>query len=135
MKLLRSLLGGGAATIADLLVLTLLVAAHVDPRVANVPALLVGGVVQFVANRRFAFRADGDPLAPQLAGFVVVEGVALALNGVLFDLVMRRFAAHPAQAETWAIPVRLATSHLVFLAWSFPLWHLVFRKPVVQRAA
>ena len=132
MKLLRSLLSGGAATIADLLVLTLLVAlAHVDPRLANVPALLAGGIVQFIGNRRFAFRADGEPIGPQLAGFVVVEGVALALNGVLFDLAMRHFHAH----IDWAIPVRLVTSHLVFLAWSFPLWHLVFKKKMVEAGA
>lgn len=132
MKLLRSLLSGGAATLADLLVLTLLVAiAHVDPRIANVPALLAGGIVQFIGNRRFAFRADREPMGPQLAGFVVVEGVALALNGVLFDLAMRHLHAHP----DWAIPVRLVTSHLVFLVWSFPLWHLVFNKKVVERAA
>ena len=127
LRILRALLAGGAATIADVAVLALLVAVvGLSPRVASVPALIVGGVVSFVGNRHFAFRAARGSLARQALLYAIVELAALAANGVLFDVVMRLLP--PGLA--WAyVPVRLVTSHLVFLAWSYPLWRLVFRVP------
>jgi hypothetical protein len=50
--------------------------------------------------------------------------VALALNGWLFELALRMFP-HATHAY-WAL--RLATSHIVFLFWSYPLWCFVFRQ-------
>jgi putative flippase GtrA len=96
---------------------------HVDPRVANVPALLVGGVVNFLGNRHYAFRAREGHLGKQAVGYTAVELVALALNGLLFDAVLR---AEPQTAHFYWL-VRLATSHAVFLGWSYPLWRQVFR--------
>ena len=127
LRILRALLAGGAATLADVAVLALLVSlAGLAPRVASLPALVVGGVVNFVGNRHFAFRAAHGSLARQAVLYTVVELAALAANGVLFDIVMRLLP--PGLA--WAyVPVRLVTSHLVFLAWSYPLWRLVFRVP------
>jgi putative flippase GtrA len=123
-RLLRSGLAGLFATGADLLVLTLLVtAAHWTPRAANVPALIVGGVVNFVGNRAYAFRARQGNVAKQAVGFSAVELVALGLNGVLYDAVLRVFPG--ASRLFWL--VRIGTTHLVFLAWSFPLWNRVFR--------
>ncbi|MBX3192352.1 MAG: GtrA family protein [Labilithrix sp.] len=126
-RVLRALLAGGAATLADLAVLALLVSvAGIDPRLANAPALLAGGVVNFLGNRHFAFRATAGSLARQATLYTLVEIIALALNGVLFDVVMRVAGGHVA----WAyVAVRLATSHAVFLGWSYPLWRLVFRVP------
>ena len=124
MKLLRSLLAGGAATAVDLLTLALLVSLfHMDPRAANVPALVAGGIVSFFGNRHFAFRAADGSVAKQALGYVAVEIVALILNGVLFDVAMHHVSSG------WYGPVRLATSHVVFLAWSYPLWRFVFRVP------
>jgi len=88
-----------------------------------VPALIAGGVVNFLANRHFAFRAASGSLARQAALYTLVELVALALNGVLFDLALRLPFVH----ASWYVPVRLVTSHVVFLAWSYPLWRFVFR--------
>jgi putative flippase GtrA len=123
VRLVRSFLAGGAATIVDLAVLAFLVSVlGFDPRHANVPALMAGGVVNFVGNRSFAFRATSGPLAKQIFGYTAVEIVALVLNGILFDLVMRMLPGHAA----WYPLVRLVTSHVVFLAWSYPLWRLVF---------
>ena len=131
LRFLRALFAGGAATATDLAILSVLVSLlHVDPRAANVPALVAGGVVQFFANRRFVFRADGRGLARQASLFVVVETIALALNGLLFEHAMRLL---PAQAGLYAL-VRIVTSHLVFVTWSYPLWHLVFRVPRTDRA-
>jgi len=125
-ELVRSLVAGGAATLADLAVLTLLVTgAHWLPREANLPALLVGGVVNFFGNRNFAFRAHGDraSLHKHVVGYALVEIVALALNGVLYDVFLR---AVPGAAHLYWL-VRLATSNVVFLCWSYPLWRRVFR--------
>jgi putative flippase GtrA len=104
--------------------LTLLVSvAHWPPRSANVPALVIGGVVNFVGNRRYAFHACQGNAAKQALGFSVVEAIALGLNGVLYDLVLRLVPA--ATAAYWL--VRLATTNVVFLLWSYPLWRRVFR--------
>jgi putative flippase GtrA len=124
MTILRSGLAGAAATGADLATLSLLVAVgHWDPRSANVPALIVGGVVNFVGNREFAFHAREGNVAKQALGYSAVEGAALALNGVLFDAAMRWMPQGP---ELFWL-VRLVTTNIVFLAWSYPLWRRVFR--------
>jgi putative flippase GtrA len=123
LELLRAGAAGIAATAVDLGTLALLVSVfHVDPRIASVPALVAGGIANFVGNRHFAFRAKDGSLARQAVGYTVVEVVALALNGLLYDTVLRLF---PSTAHAyWAI--RLVTSHLVFLCWSYPLWRRVF---------
>ena len=124
MRMVRSAAAGLAATGADLATLSILVVgAHWPPRLANVPALLVGGIVNFVGNRVYAFHARGGNAALQAAGFTVVELVALALNGVLYDAVLRLVPA--AGSVFWL--VRLLTTNVVFLFWSYPLWHKVFR--------
>jgi putative flippase GtrA len=85
--------------------------------------LILGGIVNFVGNRDYVFRARTGNMAKQAAGYVAVELVALALNGIAYDTVLRAIpeAAH----DFWL--VRLATTNLVFLAWSYPLWRKVFR--------
>jgi putative flippase GtrA len=123
-RLLRAAVAGAAATASDLATLTLLVSVlHVSPRLANVPALFVGGIVNFVGNRHYAFRAACGHLGKQAVGYTVVEVTALALNGFLYDTVLRSF---PGASHVYWL-VRLATSHAVFLAWSYPLWRRVFR--------
>jgi putative flippase GtrA len=132
LRVVRALLAGGAATLADLAVLALLVSVvGLAPRVASIPALVIGGVVNFLGNRHFAFRATSGSLAKQAVLYTIVEIAALAANGVLFDVVMRLLPHELA----WAyVPVRLVTSHVVFLAWSYPLWRFVFRVPREARA-
>jgi putative flippase GtrA len=123
IELLRAGAAGIAATAVDVGVLTLLVAVfHVDARVASVPALLAGGVANFIGNRHFAFRARHGSLARQAVGYTVVEVIALALNGLLYDTVLR---LSPVAADAYWV-VRLVTSHVVFLCWSYPLWRKVF---------
>jgi putative flippase GtrA len=122
-ELLRAGAAGIAATAVDLGTLALLVSVfHVDARLASLPALAFGGVANFLGNRHFAFRARDGSFARQALGYAAVEIVALALNGLFYDTVLRLVpgAAH----AYWA--VRLVTSHAVFLAWSFPLWRKVF---------
>jgi putative flippase GtrA len=123
---LRAGAAGIVATLVDLGVLALLVSVfHVDARIASIPALLAGGVANFVGNRWFVFRATspGSSLAKQAAGYSVVEIVALGFNALLFDVVLRVF---PILRAAYAV-VRLVTSNLVFLGWSLPMWRRVFR--------
>ena len=123
LELVRAGLAGAAATGVDLATLTLLVSViGLTPREASVPALVAGGIVNFLGNRHFAFRAADGHLAKQAAGYVAVELVALALNALLYDSVLRAF---PSVAHVYWL-VRLVTSHAVFLFWSFPLWRRVF---------
>lgn len=122
-RLLRSGLAGGAATLVDLAVLSLLVSVvGLPPSAASAPALLAGGLANFFANRHFAFRAHEGSLLRQLALYVVVESGALALNGLLFEIALRLTPGAPSMY----VALRLVTSHLVFLAYSYPLWHRVF---------
>jgi putative flippase GtrA len=122
LRFVRSLLAGGLATAADLATLFVLVSLlHLPPREANVPALLAGAAVQFFANRHFVFRARDGSLARQAMLFVVVETMALLLNGILYDRAMRLVA--PA---LYAV-VRLVTSNVVYVGFSYPLWRFVFR--------
>ena len=122
-QLLRAGVAGIAATAVDLATLAVLVSLlRVDARLANLPALVAGGVANFVGNRHFAFRAREGSFARQALGYTVVELAALAFNGLLYDMVLRSV---PAAAHAyWA--VRLVTSHVVFLCWSYPLWRRVF---------
>lgn len=129
-QLIRSSIAGGAATLVDLGVL--FVGMHAlgwPPRVASLPALLAGGVVAFQGNRHFAFRASSGSLSRQATLFVLAEIVTLILNGILYDFVVR--AMHPTTAG--AMVIRLITQNLVFLAWSFPVWRLVFRREELSR--
>jgi putative flippase GtrA len=125
-ELLRAGAAGVAATAVDVATLAVLVSAlHWDARAASIPALVAGGIANFLGNRHFVFRAARGALAQQAVGYTVIELVALALNALLYDAALRAF---PAAAHAyWA--VRLATSHVVFLAWSYPLWRRVFAVP------
>jgi putative flippase GtrA len=124
LQTVRAGAAGIIATAVDLATLSLLVSGlHMSPHVANVPALVMGGIANFLGNRHFAFRSSREPLAKQAIGYTLVEIVALALNGWLFEIALRLFP-HATNAY-WAL--RLATSHIVFLLWSYPLWCFVFR--------
>jgi putative flippase GtrA len=120
---LRAGAAGVIATAVDLLVLTVLVSGlHVDARLASLPALLCGGVANFIGNRHFAFRAQEGSLLRQIALYAVVEVFGLGYGGLLYDTALRLLPA--VRPLYWA--VRLVTSHVVFLTWSYPLWRRVF---------
>lgn len=131
----RTLLAGGAATLADLAMVALAVGVlGVSPRAANVPALLVGACVQFFGNRHYAFRASAlaaGSIKRQIGLFALAEGVALALNGALYHAVA---VAVPLDAAT-AVLARAVTTNLVFVAWSYPVWRRIFGAAGPARAA
>jgi putative flippase GtrA len=123
-RLLRAGLAGLFATGADILTLSLLVAAgHWPPRSASLPALFVGAIVNFIGNRDYVFRARAGSVTKQALGYATVELVALALNGLAYDTVLRLVP----EASRFFWLVRLCTTNLVFLVWSYPLWSKVFR--------
>jgi putative flippase GtrA len=80
-------------------------------------------VVNFVGHRRFVFRSAGGALHRQVFLFAAVEAMALALNGILYEHASRLlpiFAQHE-------LLLRLITTNLVFLGFSYPLWRRVFK--------
>jgi len=128
---LRAGAAGILATAVDLGVLAVLVSwLHVNPRLASIPALLSGGLANFLGNRHFAFRAREGSLVKQAAAYTLVEALGLAYAGFLYDGALR-LVPHAASLY-WA--VRLVTSHIVFLTWSYPLWRKVFATPQPQSA-
>lgn len=122
-RLGRSILVGLVATAVDAAVLMLLIlVASVRPAYANLPSLAAGIAVQFVGNKRFAFR-DPSPLrVSQGARFLAVEAGAIALNGGIFHLLVTATPCPP-------LPARLATAAAVYVAFSFPLWKWAFAPP------
>ena len=123
-RLVRSAGAGAAATLVDLAFLTALVSlARVSPRAASVPTLVVGNVVTFFGQKYFAFQGQRRHAAGQAMCFILVEGGGFVLNALLFELVLRFL---PIATPHYAL-TRLATTNAVWLLYSFPLWHRVFR--------
>jgi putative flippase GtrA len=127
VRLLRSAGAGGVATLVDLASLTTMVSLlGLDPRVASVPALTLGSVAMFFGQKHFVFRsrARGAHVAREMVLFALVQIVGLLLNAALYDrlLLASPFATH------WYVAARLLTTNVVWLAFSFPAWHYVFRK-------
>ncbi len=119
----RSALTGGAATLVDLGFIAAAVGLlHVTPAAANAPALLAGAAVQFFGNRHFAFRSRGGSLARQVGLFAVTEVVTMALNFLLYHLVV----THLPLGTGGAVLARAVTTNLVFVLWSYPVWARIF---------
>jgi putative flippase GtrA len=124
----RSALIGLAATVADLGMLALLVHGFgIAPGWANVPALSLGLVIQFVGNKFWAFKdgsMDRAALARQGSAFLAVEVIAFLLNAGFFHILAVAFAVP-------ALVARVVASGLVYFGFSYRLWALIFRPPVV----
>jgi putative flippase GtrA len=125
LRLVRSGAAGLVATLADLGVLTgLTELAGTPARVASVPALLAGGVVMFFGQKYFVFRSRGAPRTRELTLFVLVQAGGLALTGLLYEALLRFV---PSLTLHYVL-VRLVVTNAVWLGYSFPLWHVVFRE-------
>ena len=123
-RLVRSGAAGLVATLADLGVLTgLTELAKLSPRVASVPALVTGGIVMFFGQKYFAFQSSGKARTREFVLFAGVQLGGLVLTGFLYDSVLRLVPSLTAHY----VLVRLVTTNLVWLGYSFPLWHVVFR--------
>jgi len=119
--LLRSAGVGAVATGVDLVALACFTEGFgVHPRVASAPALTFGVVVQFVGNKRFAFRDDDPAWVPPALRFAAVECAAFVANLLLFDWASRVCALPP-------VPLRVVTTGIVYVALCLPLWSRIFR--------
>jgi putative flippase GtrA len=130
IRLARSGGAGALAAGADLLTLTALSELFaVDPRLASIPALTLGTVVMFFAQKYLAFQSTGRPSTRELVLFALVQAGGYCLTLAAYDFSLRLvpwFAAHYVLA-------RLAVTNLVWLGYSFPLWHAVFRQRAVDK--
>lgn len=123
---LRSLAVGAAATAADLAALTALVElAHLSPALANLPALLVGVLIQYFGNKYLAFRDHSRDHLRQGTAFALVEVGTVALNALAFHLLVTAVALPYGLA-------RVAGSALVYVGFSYPLWRRVFAAGVTR---
>jgi putative flippase GtrA len=114
---------GAIATGADVATLSLLVAlGRVPVRIASVSALLLGILVQFLGNKLFAFADHSRAWLRQGVQFLLVEALGFAANLALFDLAVTH-------TRLPLVPLRLATTSLVYFALCLPLWSLIFHKP------
>ena len=119
-RLVKSLLVGGVATIADWLTLILLVeAAALPAEVANAPSLAVGALIQFLGCRHVVFAAARGSMRHQLVGFTIVELLTLALNGLAFQVLV----SFTPIAYWLARPMG---TFGVFVFFSYPMWNWVF---------
>ncbi len=120
MTFVKSVLVGGLATIADLVSLAVLVEVFaLSPSVANVPALLLGVLVQYFGNKYLAFEDRSRDHLRQGSQFALVEAAALALNAALFQIGITALGL--------PYPVaRVLGSFLVYVGFSYPLWRRVF---------
>ena len=120
-KLSRSVVVGLIATAADWASLIVLVQVFkVRPEIANLPTICLGSVIQFFGNRNWAFRAENGKLRLQAFGFAGVELCSLFLNWLGFHL-MFRYTHVP------YFLIRPLVTTAIYLAFSYPLWHFVFR--------
>src|SRR5688572_7225351 len=119
-KYLKSTAVGGIATLVDLAVLALFVEVlAIDARLANVPALALGVLVQFLGNKLFAFDDRSEDWARQGALFASVEAGALLLNAAVF---------HVASSFIPYLAARVLVQALVYLGFSLPLWSRIFQE-------
>lgn len=121
VKRLMSAIGiGGLATLVDLGLLVVLVELFgLSPEAANIPALLGGAVVQFVGCRELVFRKGKRSVRSTLVPFALVEVGTLLLNAFLFIALVKLLPVPYAA-------LRLLTTFIVFVGFSFPAWHWVF---------
>jgi len=121
-RFLRSAGAGTMASLADLGMLGALVSlGGASPRAASVPALLLGNIVMFFAQKHLAFRSRGRARS-EARRFILVQLGGIALNAALYELVMRAVPS----ATAYYAAVRILTTNAIWLAYSYPLWHLVF---------
>lgn len=117
------------ATATDYGVFSLLLRCGCTAALATLFGCLVGGIVNFTVNRKWAFRATSR-LAPAALRYALVSGASAMVNALLVDVITVGFgmAARP----TWGF-VRF----FVFMVFTFPLfraWVFVLRGNVQGRS-
>ena len=110
------------ATLCDLTMLFLLIhVAGMSDELANVPSLLPGMVVMFFGTKYFAFEDRSRHVVKQGGRFLFVEAWAVAINAMLYHLLVRETGLQYMLA-------RMLGTFLVYVGFSFPFWTFIFRK-------
>ena len=124
----RSSVVGLVATVADLVVLVAAIdGLRWSKSAANVPALAIGLIVQFFGNKYYAFEdKSSSSLARQGTLFALVEVGTFLLNAAAFHLLAVTGGAHHLLA-------RVAGTGVVYFAFSYPLWALIFQSPALTK--
>jgi putative flippase GtrA len=124
--LLRSWIVGGLATIPHLVALIILVYLfHVNDRLANPPALIIGLTIQFFGNKYFAFEDHSPRLLHQGSLFLLVEVGAFLLNLGIYDFLVAFWQIN-------CIAAMLIGTFVVYQGFSFPLWGYIFKRTVEE---
>src|SRR5262249_7157941 len=89
----------------------------------------------FLGQKHLAFRAKGGDVRREAIFFALVQLGGLVLNALLYDLVLRLVPAAAGAQGALYVPVRLVTTNVVWLGYSFPMWHLVFLPRFRSRVA
>jgi putative flippase GtrA len=130
LRLVRSGGAGAVATLADLLALTIMKEGFgIPPEVASVPALTLGTLIMFFAQKHFVFQSKGGSVARELVLFGAVQAGGYVITLAGYDAALRFvpwLAAH-------YVVARLVVTNLVWLTYSFPLWHWVFRTRAMDK--
>lgn len=130
LRLVRSGGAGAVATVADLLALTIMKEGFgIPPEVASVPALTLGTVLMFFLQKHFVFQSKSGSVARELVLFGAVQAGGYVITLVGYDATLRFV---PWLAVHYVV-ARLVVTNLVWLAYSFPLWHWVFRARAVDK--
>jgi putative flippase GtrA len=113
-----------AATAADFAVMIALVETlRFSPVVAAAAGAACGAVVNFLANRRWVFRATREPMTGQAARYALVSGASAGWNALGEYVLLSTLDLH-------YVSCRVLVSIAVSLGWNFPLqrrW--VYRAP------
>jgi putative flippase GtrA len=116
----RSAAVGFVATGFDFIVLIALVSGlGLPPRIASLPALSLGIVMQFVGNKWIAFRDPSRDWLRQAACFLAIELLGFVCNAVCFD---RLLVLTPLPY----VVCRALSTSVVYFGVCLPLWSRLF---------
>jgi putative flippase GtrA len=117
----RASVVGIIASVADIGSLTLMIEVFgLRDVIANWPSLFLGISVQFIGAKYAVFRAHRGSWVRHIGGFVAVEVGAYILNGLAFHFLVTL-------TPIPYIIARILGTLTVFLVFSYPIWHWVFK--------
>ena len=100
----------------------LMLGAGWSPEASNVSGYAVGLVVSYALNRSFTFRSRAKPLG-EASRFLVVFGVAFALNLIVLTLCVRMFGVSDWISQIIAGGVYVVSSYLLNRSFVFGSTH------------
>ena len=120
---------GAIATVVSMgLLIGLVKYLHYSPHAANIPSMAVGSIIQFLGQRSLVFSASKDGSAFQQGLlFFLAELGTFFLNTFGFDAVVTHLGIN-------YVIARLGVTTLVYLGFSFPVWHLIFRHRMPEKS-